>query len=94
LKLTKRWLSLKLNVSDVTIYLWERNKVQPFLAQIPKIIEFLGRDPFETDSVNLAERIKAYRRIRGLFIRSPHLGQRFAVLYEASESGQSSGSTS
>jgi len=66
LKLTKRQLSLNLNVSDITIYLWERNKVKPSLAQIPKIIEFLGRDPFEKKTDNLAERIKDFRRVRGL----------------------------
>jgi len=66
LKLTKRQLSLRLNVSDLTIYLWERNKVRPSLAQIPKIIEFLGRDPFEKETDNLAERIKDFRRICGL----------------------------
>ena len=66
MKLTKAQLSLKLNVSDITIYLWERNRVQPSLAQIPKIIEFLGRDPFEKKADNLAERIKDLRRVRGL----------------------------
>jgi len=66
LKLTKRQLSLNLNVSDVTIYLWERNRVEPSLAQIPKIIEFLGRDPFEKRTENLGERMREYRRIHGL----------------------------
>jgi len=50
LKLTKRQLSLKFQVDDTTIYLWERNKVRPSLAQIPEIIEFLNRDPFECSS--------------------------------------------
>jgi transcriptional regulator with XRE-family HTH domain len=66
LKLTKRQLSLRLNVSDVTIYLWEKNQVKPSLAQIPKIIEFLGRDPFEKKTVNLGEKIREYRRVHGL----------------------------
>jgi transcriptional regulator with XRE-family HTH domain len=66
LKLTKRQLSFNLNVSDVTIYLWERNKVRPSLAQIPRIIEFLARDPFENKADSLAERIKDFRRVRGL----------------------------
>jgi transcriptional regulator with XRE-family HTH domain len=66
LKLTKRQLSLNLNVSDITIYLWERNKVQPSLAQIPKIIEFLGRDPFEKEAENIGDKIREYRRIHGL----------------------------
>jgi transcriptional regulator with XRE-family HTH domain len=66
LKLTKRQLSLKLNVSDLTIYLWEKNRIKPSLAQIPKIIEFLGRDPFEKKTENLGERIREYRRVHGL----------------------------
>ena len=66
MRLTKVQLSRKLNVSDITIYLWERNKVRPSLAQIPKILEFLGRDPFEKTAENLAEKIKEYRRVRGL----------------------------
>ena len=66
LKLTKVQLSLNLNVSDITIYLWERNKVQPSLTQIPKIIEFLGRDPFEKETENLSDKIREYRRVHGL----------------------------
>jgi transcriptional regulator with XRE-family HTH domain len=66
LKLTKRQLSLNLNVSDVTVYLWERNKVQPSLTEIPKIIEFLGRNPLEKETENLGERIREYRRVHGL----------------------------
>jgi transcriptional regulator with XRE-family HTH domain len=65
-KLTKRQLSLKFHVDDTTIYLWERNRVKPSLAQIPKIIEFLGRDPFEKKADSLAERIRDFRRVRGL----------------------------
>ena len=66
MKLTKRQLSLKFHVDDTTIYLWEKNRVRPSLPQIPKIIEFLGRDPFEKKTENLGERIREYRRIRGL----------------------------
>jgi len=66
LKLTKHQLSLNLNVSDVTIYLWERNKVRPSLPQIPKIIEFLGHDPFEKNAQKIGERIREYRRVHGL----------------------------
>ncbi len=66
LKLTKRQLSLRFNVDDVTIYLWEKNRVKPSLAQIPKIIEFLGYDPFEKKAENLGEKILEYRRVHGL----------------------------
>jgi transcriptional regulator with XRE-family HTH domain len=66
LKLTKRQLSLNLNVSDITIYLWEKNRVRPSLAQIPKIIEFLEYDPFGKETTNLGDKIREYRRVHGL----------------------------
>ncbi len=61
MKLTKVQLSLNLNVSDITVYLWERNRVQPSLAQIPKIIKFLGHDPFEKRVDDLGDKIREYR---------------------------------
>ena len=69
MRLTKRQLSLKFHVDDTTIYLWEKNKSRPSPAQIPKIIEFLGRDPFEIEPENLADKIKNYRRLHGIFSR-------------------------
>jgi transcriptional regulator with XRE-family HTH domain len=66
LKLTKRQLSLRLNVSDITIYLWEKNNVRPSLTKIPKIIEFLGRDPLQREAATLSEKIQEYRRSNGL----------------------------
>ncbi len=48
------------------IFLWENNRVKPSLRLIPKIIEFLGYDPYEAVAENLADNIKAYRRLRGL----------------------------
>ena len=66
MKLTKRQLSLRFHVDDTTIYLWEKNRIKPSLAQIPKIIEFLGRDPFEKEAENLGDRIREYRRVHGL----------------------------
>ena len=77
LKLTKRALSLRFNVDDVTIYLWEKNRVKPSLAQIPKIIEFLGHDPFEKKTENLGERIREYRRIHRL--TQKNLAERLGV---------------
>ena len=40
--------------------------MKPSLARIPKIIEFLGRNPFEKKTENLGERIREYRRTHGL----------------------------
>jgi len=40
--------------------------VKPSLAQIPKIIEFLGRNPFEIRTENPGEKLREFRRIHGL----------------------------
>ena len=40
--------------------------MKPSLAQIPKIIEFLGRDPFEKEPEKLVDKIREYRWIYGL----------------------------
>jgi len=66
LKLSKAQLSLQFHVDDTTIYLWEKNRAQPSLAQIPKIIEFLGQDPFEKETENLGDKLREYRRIHGM----------------------------
>ncbi len=66
MRLTKRQLSLRFHVDDTTIYLWERNRARPSLAQIPKIIEFMGRNPFEKEPVTLEDKIREYRRVREL----------------------------
>jgi transcriptional regulator with XRE-family HTH domain len=63
LKLTKQAISLRLNVA---IYLWEKNRIKPSLALIPRIIEFLGYDPFEAVHENLLDSIKNLRRLYGL----------------------------
>jgi len=36
------------------------------LAQIPKIIDFLGQDPFEKETEKIGDRIREYRRVHGL----------------------------
>jgi len=66
LNLTKRQLSSKFHVDDTTIYLWEHNRVQPSVTQIPKIIEFLGHDPYKKETEKLGDKIREYRRIQGL----------------------------
>lgn len=40
--------------------------MKPSLVQIPKIIEFLGRNPFEKQIETLGDQIREYRRIHGL----------------------------
>ena len=65
LKLTQKEVAERIGVDKTTIQFWEKNRVKPSLAQIPKIIEFLGRDPFEAKAESLGDKIKTYRRIHG-----------------------------
>ncbi len=44
---------------------WERGHRTPAIGHIPEIIRFLGYVPFSAGD-SLPERLKAYRKIRGL----------------------------
>lgn len=66
LGLLQREVAQRIGVDETTIYLCERDRVKPSLAQIPKIIDFLGRDPFKKETESLGERIREYRRVHGL----------------------------
>ncbi|OGD35270.1 MAG: hypothetical protein A2V45_11140 [Candidatus Aminicenantes bacterium RBG_19FT_COMBO_58_17] len=66
LKLTQREVAEKLSVDKTTIQFWENNRAKPSLSLIPKIIGFLGYNPFETLSNSLREQIKAFRQVHGL----------------------------
>jgi len=66
LKLTQKEVAERLSVNKTTVQFWENNRVKPSLAQFPKIIEFLGQDPFEKKAENLGDKIQEYRRVHGL----------------------------
>ena len=55
-----------MGVNKDTIRFWENSQAKPSLAKIPKIIEFLGNDPFEKETQALGDIILEYRRIYGL----------------------------
>lgn len=57
------------NASISTVTNWEKNRRGPALRFIPKIIQFLGCDPFSPKVTKIAERIKNYRRSRGVSLR-------------------------
>jgi len=44
----------------------EKNRVEPSISFIPKIIDFLGYSPFETEQSSLGAQIITFRRIHGL----------------------------
>jgi transcriptional regulator with XRE-family HTH domain len=54
-----------LGVSPETVYNWEHNRSAPSLYQIPKVIQFLGYDPY-TIKETLGGRIKRARQVLGM----------------------------
>ncbi len=76
--LRKKRLDLKLLQKDVasiigvdtnSITNWENNRTTPRLYLLPKIIEFLGFNPLQSNATGLGERIKQYRIQKGLSLR-------------------------
>ena len=76
--LRKRRLDLKLYQKDVAKLLgvdtnsvtnWEKNRTCPRMYLLPKIIEFPGYDPLQSNATTLGERIKQYRIQKGLSLR-------------------------
>lgn len=59
-------LSKLLGVHEASIVLWETNKAAPSIRFYPKIIDFLGWNPFKLEGNSLAVQIKNYRFKNGL----------------------------
>jgi len=58
-------LSTQLGCDDVSLVNWEQNHFQPTLKFIPKIIEFLGFDPFP-EAEGLIGRLQKFQKKNGL----------------------------
>ena len=59
-------LAEELHVSEMTVCNWETNRTSPQLRFAPRIIAFLGYDPYDIPPQALGERIIAARRRLGL----------------------------
>jgi len=61
LRLLQKDVAGILGVDTTTINNWERNRCQPRLCLFPKIVQFLGYNPFPTEAKRaIGEEIKAY----------------------------------
>lgn len=65
LGLWQKQVAEQIGVDETTLYNWEKQRTVPKLPYIPKIIAFLGYNPFPPAS-SLPEKIKNYRRVLGL----------------------------
>lgn len=55
-----------LQVTEHCIMNWETGKSEPQIQYAPKIIQFLGYNPYDTAPKTLSGRIKHYRLLHGL----------------------------
>lgn len=77
LGLYQRDVAKQLGVSVDTVLHWEKDQTQVPDRMWPTIIQFLGYDPFASqDAAPLAERLREWRRVRGLSIKraAKHVG--------------------
>lgn len=63
LKLRQSDVAPKLGVDETSVHNWERGHTTPSVNIIPKILNFLGYNPFETETKSPGKR---YRRTLGL----------------------------
>ncbi len=65
LHLFQKQVACRLKVNEWTIVNWENHKIIPEVRYLPRIIEFLGFDPFPPPHT-FGERIVTKRRVLGL----------------------------
>lgn len=73
--LTQKQAAAILDVDSNTVFNWEKDKTDPPVTLIPRILQFLGYNPFP-EPKTLSERMLAKRREMGWTIReaAEHLG--------------------
>ena len=66
-KLLQKDVAEILGVDTMTVNNWERNRCGPKLYLFPKIVQFLGYNPFPAEpKTKIGEEIQAYRLMHGL----------------------------
>jgi transcriptional regulator with XRE-family HTH domain len=66
LKLLQKDVAGMLKVDTNTITNWERNRCQPKLYLIARIVGFIGYEPVHSGSLTLGESLRQYRRLKGI----------------------------
>lgn len=66
LRLLQKDVAEIIDVSEDCITNWENNRSEPQIRHYPKIIEFLGYNPFPIEESTLGGKIKKYRIENGL----------------------------
>ena len=66
LKLRQEDVAQILHTTDDSVRFWETGRTQPQMQVVPRIIKFLGYNPFKVETKTLAGRVKNYRLLNGL----------------------------
>jgi transcriptional regulator with XRE-family HTH domain len=56
----------KIAVHEATIYSWEKNRTSPPVQYIPRIIQFIGYVPYNTEFESVGQELMTRRHILGL----------------------------
>ncbi len=59
-------VAAKLQTTVCTYRSWQRNQRNPSYRYLPRIVKFLGYIPFDAESEDLGQKIRAYRKFMGL----------------------------
>ena len=66
LKILQKDIARILEVSEECVSNWELDKCKMHISYYPKVISFLGYNPFPVDTATLGGRMRAYRITHGL----------------------------
>lgn len=66
LKLFQQEVAKQIGITESTLLNWEHNRSTPTVQYIPRVIAFLGYDPFANSPMTLGEQLMKYRQYRGL----------------------------
>jgi len=66
LKMLQKEVAGRLGTTVCTIRNWEKNRSNPSLGFIPKIVQFLGYVPHDTPDHDFGKKLVAKRRLLGL----------------------------
>jgi transcriptional regulator with XRE-family HTH domain len=66
LKMLQKEVAERFGTTVCTVRNWEKNRSNPSLPLIPKIIQFLGYVPYDTQTQGFGKKIAASRKLLGL----------------------------
>ncbi len=69
LGISQNEMARRIGVKPENIIYWAKSKTTPMIKFIPKIIAFLGYNPFPVDDKSIGGQIKRYRMEKGLNFR-------------------------